>query len=100
MQITIERHGGFAGLDEHLAAVDVDTLPKPVADQLRERVAQLATLTAQSPTPVGADQFLYKIGIVEPGAQPRTLTVVDEGDPEQPLMKQVRAILDLIVGKP
>jgi hypothetical protein len=100
MQITIERRGGFAGLEEHLATVDVDTLPKPVADQLRERVAQLATLTAQSPTPVGADQFLYEIGIVEPGAQPRILTVVDEGDPEQPLMKQVRAILDLVAGKP
>jgi len=80
--------------------VDVDTLPKPVADELRERVAQLAMLSARSPTPVGADQFHYEISIAEPGAQPRTLTVVDEGDPEQPLMQQVRAILDLVAGKP
>jgi hypothetical protein len=100
MQIKIKRLGGFAGLEENLVAVDVDTLPKPVADELRERVAQLATLSAQSPTPVGADQFHYEINIAEPGAQPRTLTVVDEGDPEQPLMKQVRAILDLVAGKP
>ncbi len=45
MRITIKRRGGFAGLEENLAAVDVDTLPKLVADQLRERVAQLATLS-------------------------------------------------------
>ena len=100
MQIKIKRLGGFAGLEENLVAVDVDTLPKPVADELRERVAQLATLSARSPTPVGADQFHYEISIAEPGAQPRTLTVVDEGDPEQPLMQQVRAILDLVAGKP
>jgi len=100
MQITIKRRGGFAGLEEHLAAVDVDTLPKPVADQLQEHVTHLATLSAQSPPPVGADQFRYEIDIAEPGAQPRTLTVVDHGDPEQPLMKQVRAILDLVAGKP
>ena len=100
MQIKIKRLGGFAGLEENLVAVYVDTLPKPVADQLRERVAQLATLSAQSPTPVGADQFHYEISIAEPGARPRTLTVIDEGDPEQPLMQQVRAILDLVAGKP
>jgi hypothetical protein len=100
MQIKIKRLGGFAGLEENLVSVDVDTLPKPVADELRERVAQLAALSARSPTPIGADQFHYEINIAEPGAQPRTLTVVDEGDPEQPLMKQVRAILDLVAGKP
>jgi hypothetical protein len=100
MQIMIKRCGGFAGLEEHLAAVDVDTLPKPVADKLREHVTHLATLSAQSPPPVGADQFHYEIDIAEPGAQPRRLTVVDEGNPEQPLLQQVRAILDLVAGKP
>lgn len=100
MMITIRRRGGFAGLDETLAAVDVDTLPPPVADQLRQRVAQLTALAAASPTPVGADQLHYDIDIAEPGAQPRTLTVVDAGDPTQPQMQQVRAILDLVAGKP
>ena len=100
MQITIKRRGGFAGLEEQLTAVDVDTLPKPVADQLQEHVTHLATLSAQSPPPVGADQFRYEIDIAEPGAQPRRLTVVDEGNPEQPLLQQVRAILDLVAGKP
>ena len=98
MTLKIKRLGGFAGLEENLAAVDLAKLPKSVADQLRERVAQLATLSAQSPRPVGADQFHYEIDIAEPGAQPRTLTVVDEGDPEQPAMKQVRAILELVAG--
>ena len=100
MRITIKRCGGFAGLEEHLAAVDVDTLPKSVADQLQEYVSHLAMLSAQNPPPVGADQFRYEIDIAEPGAQSRTLTGVDAGDPAQPLLQQVRAILDLVAGNP
>ena len=100
MQITIKRGGGFAGLEEQLATVDVDTLPKSVANQLQEHVSRLAMLSAQSPPPVGADQLRYEVVIAEPGSQPQTLTVVDAGDPKQPLMQQVRAILDLVAGKP
>jgi hypothetical protein len=99
MTLKIKRLGGFAGVEENLASVDVAKLPKPIADQLRERVALLATLSAQRPRPVGADQFHYEIDMAEPGAQPQTLTVVDEGDPEQPAMQQLQAILELVAGK-
>ena len=100
MTIKIKRLGGFAGVEEDLASADLDKLPGPVADQLRERVVQLDTLTVHGQGAEGADQFRYVIEIVEPGGRSRTVTVVDEGDPEQSAMKQVRAVLELLGVQP
>ena len=99
MRIRMKRLGGFAGVEESLATVDSDRLPGALADRLGEHVAQLITLCAQTPRSEGADQFHYEIEITGPGAPPRTLTVVDEGDPDLPAMKHVAAILDLAGAK-
>jgi hypothetical protein len=100
MRVKIDRLGGFAGVEENLASVDLANMPKPVGDQVQERLAQLSRLSARSPGTEGADQFYYKIEMAEPGAQPRTLTVVDEGDPNDPAIKAFMAILELLWAKP
>jgi len=100
MMVNIRRAGGFAGVDEELASVDSSTLSSAKADELRELVTRLSALRAQRPESVGADRFRYEIRVVEPGAEPRTLTVVDEGDPDDAAMKLVHAILELAAARP
>lgn len=98
MTILIKRCGGFAGGEQRLVSIDTATLPVTIADSLRERMARLTALSAQEPSP-GADRFQYDIEITEPGAGSRKLTVVDEGDPDDPALKEVMAILELAGGK-
>lgn len=100
MTITVRRRGGFAGIDERLASVDLGTLPGAVAQQLRDGMARLDALIAGGQPSVGADQIEYAIEIAEAGAPPRTITVIDEGDPDQAAMKQVRAVLRLLGLEP
>jgi hypothetical protein len=99
MKISIRRRGGFAGLDETLAFLDSSQLPPPVAARLTEYMDELSRLCAQRPPSQGADQLYYEIETSEPGTTPRTLTVVDEGDPDLPEMKRIAAILDLVAAK-
>jgi hypothetical protein len=96
MKIKIDRRGGFAGIEEHLASVDLANLPKPVSDEVQKRLTRLLQLSAQGPPAGGADQFYYDIEITDPGAKPRKLTVVDQGDPNDPAIKAVTAILELL----
>jgi hypothetical protein len=96
MTIKIERRGGYAGLEEKLASVNLQELPKAIADQLRERLAHLSRLASQNVASVGADQFHYSIEVDEPGAALRTLTVVDEGNPDDPALQSLMAILELL----
>jgi len=100
MRIVVKRLGGFAGVEQDLASADLNTLPPSVADQLRKSIEQLDMLTAGGPRSEGADQFRYVIEIAESGTPRRAVTVVDEGDPEQPAIKQVRAILGLLGAQP
>ncbi len=101
MTVDIERTGGFAGVEEKLAALDSSTLSPQAAAELRGLVARLSAWCAQNPESVGSDRFRYEIAIGEslkPGeacAATRTLTVIDEGDPEHAPVKLVLAILDL-----
>ncbi|MBZ5592098.1 MAG: hypothetical protein LAP39_07670 [Acidobacteriia bacterium] len=99
MTILIKRSGGFAGREERLAAIDTSELPTTIADRVRERIARLTALSAQEPS-AGADRLQYEIEITEPGTGGRKLTVVDEGDPDDPAMKEVIAILESAGGKP
>jgi hypothetical protein len=100
MRVKIDRLGGFTGVEENLASVDLATMPKPVGDQLQKRLAQLSRLSAKSTAEEGADQFYYKIETAEPGGQVRTLTVVDQGDPNDPAINTVMAILQLLGATP
>ena len=96
MKIQIKQSGGFAGIEMTLAAVDSGNLPDAAAAQLPARLNRLSGLCAQSPPSPGADRFQYEIEIRDPEAKPRTLTVIDEGDPGQPAMQEVIAILELL----
>lgn len=57
MTITVRRRGGFAGIDERLASVDLGTLPGAVAQQLRDGVARLDALIAGGQPSVGAGAY-------------------------------------------
>ncbi len=92
MKVTIKRRGGFAGLNETLAAIDSDDLPGPAADRLRQELMRLAA--SLRPPDVGADQLHYDVEIAGDGP-PRRLSIVDDGHPEAAPMKHVQAILGL-----
>ena len=96
MTLRIKRTGGYAGIEENLASIDVSSLPEPAANQIRQQVTQLSALTAQRPERVGADQFRYEIEIAEPGSTARTINVIDEGNPDEPALKLVQRILGMI----
>jgi hypothetical protein len=95
MEIRIRRLGGFAGLDQTIASLDSDRLPKASADRLSNHLAQLSSLGATAPESKGADQFRYEIEVSEKGTPPRVLSVIDEGDPKKPAMKHLSALLNL-----
>ncbi len=99
MMVEIRRTGGFAGVEEKLASVDSRRLPEGAAAELARLVARLSAWCARNPESEGADRFRYEIEIAEPGALPRTLAVVDEGDPQHPAVKDVLALLDLVGGR-
>ena len=96
MKIQIKQSGGYAGIEMTLAAVDSGLLPDEVAAQLPERLNRLSALCAQIQPSLGADRFQYDIEISDPGSKPRRLTVIDEGDPGEPAMQEVMAILELL----
>lgn len=92
MKVTIRRSGGYAGIDQTVAAIDSDDLPAPAADRLRQELMRLtATLR---PDDIGADQLHYEVEIAGDGP-PRRLSVLDDGRPEAPPMKHIEAILGL-----
>ncbi len=94
MRITITRTGGFAGLDQTLASVDTGRLPKDSGEKLRQHIARLSALIGQTPLPEGKDYLCYTIVVTEAGSPPASFSVLDEGDPDSPLMKELTAILE------
>jgi emfourin len=95
MRLTIKKTGGFAGVEQTLASLDTERMPKASADQLRKHVEEISTLATQASKSVGVDQFHYEITVMEPGLAPRALTLVDEGNPNHPAMEHVAALLAL-----
>ena len=93
MKVTIKRTGGFAGLDQTVASLDSERLPRDAAEELRRQVSALVAASAR-PEPIGADLLHYHVTISDEGPA-RTVTVVDEGDPEAPPMKHLQALLAL-----
>lgn len=94
MILTLRRTGGFAGIQETLGTLDTASLggeaQRAFAARLKE-LEQLAALPAH-----GADQFHYELDIREPGQAPRTLTIVDEGDPDLPAMRALSALMETL----
>jgi hypothetical protein len=96
MHINVTQSGGFAGSTITLASTALEQLPPEAADQIRRHVEALTRAAAAAPRTAGADRFEYHVEIAEPGAAPRTITVVDEGDENDPKKKAVAAILELL----
>ena len=92
MKVTIKRSGGFAGLNQTLAAIDSDELSDRAADRLRQELMRLSA--SLRPADIGADQLHYDVEIAGDGP-PRRISVVDDGHPEAPPMKHIEAILSL-----
>lgn len=92
MTLTFRRTGGFAGIQEVLGTVDTAGLG---GEAQRTLAAQLLDLTrlAAAPASPGADRFRYEVDIQEPGQAPRTLVILDEGDPELPGPRALAALM-------
>lgn len=72
MQIRVSRSGGFAGLEEELAAVDTDRLDPDQAAAIKRQVRETGFFELPvelADDNVGADQFRYSITVAEPGRQ-------------------------------
>jgi len=82
-------------VEENLASIDLQKLPQSVADQVREHVSRLSSLISERRGSVGADQFRYEVAVNDAGRTPRTFTVVDEGNPNDPAVRAIQAILAL-----
>lgn len=98
MKITVSVGGGFAGGHSVIGPVDTASLSSSLAIELTDRVARILTLGAARPEPLGADFITYELTTTRPGANPKTVKVVDEGDPNDPLlaeMLQVTSILQM-----
>jgi hypothetical protein len=97
MFIRIRKVGGIAGIDQEVAAVDTAKLPKSVADEIRQHLRFISALRASAVDRPGEDHFEYAIDIDgEPGTA--ALRVVEFCDPDEPMMKHVRAVLTLLAA--
>lgn len=92
MTLTFRRTGGFAGIQEALGTVDTASLSSEAQRTLAAQLQELARFAAAPASP-GADRFRYEVDILEPGQAPRTLVIVDEGNPELPGFRTLAALM-------
>ena len=95
VKIQVKRRGGFAGLDEIVGAIDTARAPAQLAGRARSHVERLLARGARE-DPVGADFLKYEIVVSEGNATPRTITIVDEGRPDDLAMAEVTALLGVL----
>lgn len=89
MKVTIKRSGGYAGLgQETVAAVDTGVLSRPQAQRIESAVRNLE----HAESPVGADMMRYDIEIGDEQGTSRSLTFLDDGDPQNPLRELLQAV--------
>ena len=98
MIIGISRSGGFAGIVEDLGTINTGNLQEDGAADLENRVAEIARSLAQrgDNSPIGADMFRYEIEIIGGNEGRQKLVVMDEGDPESPVMKALNELLNAL----
>jgi hypothetical protein len=90
--VRIRRLGGLAGFDEELGVLDTARLGPGGAERVRAQLAEIERLTAVDER-LGADQLHFEIAVEGDERGPRVLVAVDEGDPQDPLMKHVEGLL-------
>ncbi len=83
--VRLTRSGGFAGLSM-VADVDLDSLPKPTAEEVRAALAEVdfdpparrarrGRSTRSAPAPGPADMYQYDLVVKDGAGKDRTLTV-------------------------
>lgn len=92
MILTIRRSGGFAGLEELLGTVDAARLDPAARQKVSAQLENLADLTSGH-EPIGADGYRYEVDIQGPGQAHQLLALDDEGDPEHPAFRALRALM-------
>jgi hypothetical protein len=94
--IEIRQSGGFAGGDP-VRIGQVDTAMLPAAEQARAE--QLAALIHDPPDgtmPIGADLPEYHVELRSGDGPARTIVVPDDMDPDNPLLRSLRELLELV----
>jgi len=103
MEITVKRRGGFAGLTEHVAAVNTAQLDAAAA----QRVAHMLQRSGFFDLPatvsggtVGADLYYYEITATEGNRQHTVTCPADESNPETaPLHQLVQTLTQMVSTK-
>ncbi|WP_433440900.1 protealysin inhibitor emfourin [Nonomuraea sp. CA-141351] len=79
MRVKIERTGGFAGIEQTVAAYDTDDLPEKEAAKVYDALTAIEAASAQELSEVGADLMTYRITVGDgPG---KVYAVPDEPSP-------------------
>lgn len=95
MLIQVYQSGGFAG-GEPIPLGRLDTAGLPAAEQRRVRNAiGVIEKPPEGTVPVGADMVEYRIEVAENGRK-RTVVVADDMDPDNPLLRSVRELLEIM----
>lgn len=82
MKITIRRTGGYAGLDEAVAAIDTSQLAPEKARQIEAAINKANFFTQPAHTgEVGADMLRYEISVSD-GARTHAIAFAEDGSPE------------------
>lgn len=92
MRIKIRKCGGFAGIEQDVAAVDTDELASARSDAVIRKVAQLERTLRQESAPVGSDMFRFEVEIEEAG-NTRRFEIVDDENSDR---ADLRAVDDLV----
>lgn len=87
MKINVKRTGGYAGLEEELAAVDTSRLAPDAArrvEQLIDGAGFFSLPAADADGAVGADMFRYTVTASD-GGREHTVSFVEESPSAAPL---------------
>src|SRR5689334_12601819 len=91
MKITIRHRGGYAGLDEEVAAIDTAQLAPEQARQIEAAINNVGFFTQPAYTgEVGADMLRYEISVSD-GARTHAIAFAEDGSPETAAL---RALVD------
>jgi hypothetical protein len=83
MQISVKRTGGYAGLSEQIVNLDTSKLNPNDARTVKQAIdtSNFYAVPETVEASVGADLLKYEITITD-GAQRRTVTFADDGQPQ------------------
>jgi hypothetical protein len=98
MTITIKRSGGYAGVEHVLATVDSSKLTGEQDARVRSLIARLSGLMANRGITEGSDRFEYEVTVTGNGEGTKSVTVIDEGNPQDQAMQIVTELIGLGSG--